>query len=90
MGSSDLAQLAISTESPTESLETGELYDALEACLAELTERQRRVLQLRIEYVLTARLTAEALGVSKPTVGREKTKGLNRLKECLSNKGFER
>jgi RNA polymerase sigma-70 factor (ECF subfamily) len=71
-------------ENPLEVMEQQELSDAVAEALAELPERQRAAMLLRLRYGMSYAQVGEALGIAASVAGRLVVKGERRLRERLA------
>lgn len=65
---------------------SSDMLDALDACMDELTDNARRILQLRYREELTGQALADALGKPKNTVYVAMSRAHTALAECVSRK----
>jgi RNA polymerase sigma factor (sigma-70 family) len=65
-----------------------ELRLRIDLCMQELTARQRIVADMVWLRELSAKETAEALGISEPAVSQHVSKARDKLRNCLEKHGF--
>lgn len=77
----------LADQAATLSENTSEVMDALELCVARLSEKHRELLRLRFEHGGTNRSVALALGRSEGSVSRALSQLYDDLLECIERHG---
>jgi RNA polymerase sigma factor (sigma-70 family) len=76
----------LADQAATLSENTSEIMDALERCVAKLSDKDRELLRLRFERGNTNRSVAAALGRSEGAVSRTLSRLYDDLLECIEHR----
>lgn len=84
LGETHRGQIPSPDPTPSDDVEREETYLLLQEALAELDERDRRVLNLRYYEEFNEREIAEIMGVSPARINQRKMRALEKLRENLN------